>query len=111
MAQANDSQMQAYADQRVRQRAEQARALVAALRDDKAAIDDIYDRAANGAAWNDARDDGPPSLLTSQDMLVYNAVASLLLECVDGTATTEDVGQLVANWPTFMSACVRPIGA
>lgn len=111
MAQATDQQMQTYADERVRVRAEQARALVASMRDDKAALDSIYDRAANGAAWDDNRTDGPPKLLTSQDMLVYNSVATLLLKCVDGTATLDDVSQLAANWAVFQSACVRPVGA
>lgn len=56
---ATDAQMQAYCDQRIRVRAEQVRALVNSMRDDKAAIDAAYDRAANGAAWTDARTDGP----------------------------------------------------
>jgi hypothetical protein len=107
MAQATDQQMQAFADQRMRVRAEQCRAIVNALRDDKAAIDSVYDRAANGAAWNDARADGPPKLLASQDVLTYNAVASLLLKCVDGTASVQDVSDLHANWAPFMAACAR----
>lgn len=106
---ANDTQMQAYCDQRIRPRAEQVRALVNALRDDKAAIDAVYDRAANGAAWNDARADGPPKLMASQDVLTFNAFASLLLACIDGTAVTGDVQQLHANLAPFMAACVRPL--
>lgn len=109
MAQANDTQMQHYCDERIRVRAEQARALIAALRDDKLAIEDAYDRAANGAAWNDARTDGPPTLLASQDVLVYNSVATLLLRCIDGTASEQDVADLAGNWAVFQSACVRPI--
>lgn len=109
MAQANDQQMQQYADQRLRVRAEQCRALINALEDDQVAIPDIWDRAANGAAWNDARTDGPPSLLTSADMLAYNLVSAILLKCVNGTATLEDISALDANWPVFQSACVRPI--
>src|SRR5438309_1645371 len=108
MAAANDSQVQAYCDQRIRPRAEQLRALVNAMRDDKAAIDAVYDRAANGAAWNDARTDGPPKLLGSQDVLVYNAFATLLLSCIDGTAVTGDVANLHANLAVFQAACVRP---
>lgn len=105
---ATDAQMQQFVNERIRVRAEACRALVNALRDDKAAIDSVYDRAANGAAWNDARADGPPKLLGSQDVLVYNAVATLLLACVDGTALTGDVVSLHANWAVFQSACVRP---
>jgi hypothetical protein len=73
---ATDAQMQHYCDERVRTRAEQLRAVVNALRDDKAAIDSVYDRAANGSTWADARADGPPKLLASQDVLTYNSVAT-----------------------------------
>ncbi len=108
MPMAVDAQMQAYCDQRLRVRAEQARALIAAMRDDEAAIGDEYDRAANGAAWHDARTDGPPKLLASADVLLYNSVAAMLLKCIDGTATAQDVADLHGNWPVFQSACVRP---
>ncbi len=106
---ATDAQMQTYADTRLRPRAEQARAFIAALRDDKAAIDDVYDRAANGAAWADNRTDGPPNLLASADMLTYNTVATLLLKCIDGTATLQDITSLSGNWAAFQTACVRPL--
>jgi len=106
---ASDSQVQAYADQRIRVRAEQFRALINACRDDKAAIDSIYDRCANGAPWTDARTDGPPKLLASQDVLTFNAFISLFLACVDGTAQTADVGQFHSNLAPFQAACVRPI--
>lgn len=109
MAQATDAQMQAYADQRVRVRAEQLRAIVASLRDDKAALDSVYDRAANGAAWNDARTDGPPKLLASADMLNFNSVITALIKIADGTGTTEDCTTVKNCWPAFMAACVRPI--
>lgn len=109
MAQATDQQMQQFADQRIRVRAEQGRTLIAAMRDDKASLDSVYDRAANGAAWNDARLDGPPKLLGSQDALVYNSIATLLLKCIDGTATSQDITDLSANWVVFQSACVRPV--
>jgi len=107
---ASDSQVQAYADQRIRVRAEQFRSLINACRDDKAAIDAVYDRCANGAAWADARTDGPPKLLASQDVLTFNAFISLFLSCLDGTAVTGDVGQLHANLAPFQAACVRPVG-
>lgn len=111
MAQANDQQMQVFADQRLRQQAEKARALFSAMADDQVAIPDIWDRAANGAAWNDGRTDGPPKLLASADMLSYNLVSAMLLKCINGTATSEDITALAANWSTFQAACVRPIGA
>lgn len=117
MAQANDQQMQQYADERVRVRAEQARAFVAAMRDDKAAIESIYERAVSNDRWEDGRTDGPPTLLQAGNsaapdhMLVYNSVITLLLRCVDGTATLQDVTDLSANWSVFQSACVRPFGS
>ncbi len=106
---ATDQQMQAYCDTRLRVRAEELRAAILGLRDDIAAITDVYDRALNGPAWNDARTDGPPSLLEGQDILVYNAVANILVKCIDGTATLQEVSDLNANWPVFQSACVRPV--
>jgi hypothetical protein len=106
---ATDIQMQSFSDARIRQRAESFRKIVAQCRDDKAAIDDVYDRAANGAAWNDARLDGPPNLLTSQDVLTYNAFITIFLKCIDGTATAQEVADLQANWAPFQSACVRAV--
>lgn len=99
---ATDAQMQAYADQRIRVRAEQFRALINACRDDKAAIDAIYDRAANGAAWTDSRTD-PPKILGSQDALVFNAFISDFLAAVDS-------GAMHNNLAVFQAACVRPVG-
>lgn len=119
MAVANDQQMQQYADERIRVRAEQFRGLVNACQDDQAAITDIYDRAANGAAWADARIDGPPVLLTHQDVLVFNTVLYQFLKIVDGeeTGTEQEIANqraayiadLRANWTVFQSACVRAL--
>ena len=118
MAEATDQQMQTFANERVRPRAEQARALFNALRDDKAALTDVYDRADGGAAWNDNRTDGPPKLLASQDMLVYNTIVVQLLNILEGTESGTEaqinaqraayIGDLRANWPVFQQACVRP---
>ncbi len=111
MAIASDKQVQSYSDQRVRPRAEQARSLIAAFRDDEAAIGDVYAACAQQSpTWTDSRMDGPPVLLTPQTILVFNSVAVLLLKCIDGTATAQDVANLSANWSVFQSACVRPIG-
>lgn len=103
---ANDAQMQTYADQRIRVRAEQARALVAALRDDKSSIDDVY-----------ARTDGPPHLLQAgnsanpDDVLNYNAFASALLDLLDGAGTdATNAATLRGAWAVFQRACVRPVG-
>lgn len=109
MSEASNQQMQQYCNERIRVRAEQLRALVAAFRDDKAAIDDVYARAAGANPWVDSRTDGPPKLLASQDILVYNAFASLFLQCIDGTAVTGDVQNLHSNLAVFQAACVRPV--
>lgn len=105
---ATDQQMQTFADQRLRVRAEALRALVASLRDDKASIDAEYARATGANPWADARTDGPPKLLASSDFTNYNAVITALLAVIDGTATTADVATIHNNWQLFMSACVRP---
>ena len=112
--QANDQQMQTYANERIRVRAEQMRALLNSCRDDKAAIEDIYDRAVNGAAWADNRTDGPPELLTQQDHLTYNAIITNLTNIIDGSGENQAtlagyVTELRGNWAAFQSACVRSI--
>lgn len=109
MAAATDQQMQQFANARIRVRAEQCRTLVNAMRDDKAALDAAYARAVSDEKWADARADGPPKLLDAQDVLVFNAVVSALLGCIDGTATPDDLKTLSANWAAFQSACVRPV--
>jgi hypothetical protein len=109
MAEATNQQMQSFANERIRVRAEQCRTIVNAMRDDKASIDSVYERAVGVNAWNDERTDGPPKLLTSQDLLTYNSVITLFLKCIDGTATLQDIADLNANWPVFQSACVRSV--
>ena len=99
---ATDQQMQHFADERIRVRAEQFRALINACRDDKAAIDAVYERANVGAAWNDNRTDGPPKLLGSQDFLVFNAFISDFLAQVDS-------GAMHNNLAVFQAACVRSL--
>lgn len=96
---ANDQQMQQFANERIRVRAEQFRALINACRDDKAAIDDVYARAVSETPWSDDRDDGPPKLLNQQDFLVFNAFISDFLTYIDADA----------NRAVFLSACVRPV--
>ena len=101
--------MQTFANERIRPRAEQVRALINALNDDKAAIDDAYDRAVNGAAWSDNRTDGPPKLLKSSDIPNFNTFITMLLRCLAGTATSQDIIDLHASLPPFQAACVRAV--
>lgn len=111
MAEANDAQMQQYADERVRVRAEQIRALYYACKDDKAVIDDVYARAAGANPWADARTDGPPKLLASADVLNFNAFVTNLIAFVEGTfpdLATANSGD--DQWAALQDACVRPLG-
>lgn len=116
---ATDEQMQRYADERIRRRAEQLRAVFASMRDDRAALGEVYDRADGGDPWADDRTDGPPKLLLSQDVLVYNTIIFNLVKVLDGVEEgTEQqianqraayVAEVRNNWAQFMQACVQPI--
>lgn len=118
---ANNQQMQVFADVRVRRRAEQIRNLLAALADDKASIDEIFLRATSQDRWDDAREDGPPTLLQSGDsaspdhMLAYNSLISQLLWLLNATGeapggSLEDfAGSIRGNWAVVIDACVRPV--
>ena len=117
---ATDAQMQAFADQRIRPRAESLRLLLSQLTDDKASIGDEYSRATSATAWADARTDGPPHLLQSgnaanpDDFLNYNALITALTNLINGTSVANgstvaaDAATLHANWSVLMNACVRP---
>lgn len=109
MAAADNTQMQAYADQRVRPTAESWREFIAKLRDHKAGIDSVYERAVSASAWNDARTDGPPKKLVNQDMLSFNAFATLLLKLVDSGLSGAEVTEFRASLAPLLTACVRPL--
>lgn len=118
MAEATNIQMQQFADTRVRPRAEQIRALRAACLDDRAAIDDVYARAAGSNAWADARLDGPPHLLKAgnssnpDDMLVFNSFCDLFEKFLAGTfASQAEANGAAAQWAVLQDACVRPLGS
>lgn len=107
---ATNQQVQNYADQRIRPRAEQFRALVAACADDKRAIDDPYAHCVQQSpTWTDSRGDAPPHLLAPSDVLVYNAIITLFAKLIAGTLTLQDVADFSANWSVFQAACVRPL--
>lgn len=109
MPMATDTQMQAYADQRVRPTAQTWRNLVASLRDHKAAIDSVYERAVSADAWNDNRGDGPPKLLVNQDMLNFNSFITLLLKLIDTGLTAQEVTDFRAQLAPLLTACVNPL--
>lgn len=103
MPRATDQQVQQYVNERIRVRAEQLRSLLAALVDDKAAIDAVYEHVsgANAVAstWTDSRTDGPPALLTPNDVLAYNSFITALIPNIRDAA----------DYPAVTKACVRPV--
>lgn len=116
MAEATDAQMQAFANNRVRPRAETFRNLRAACLDDKASLNDVYARAIGTNRWTDARNDGPPHLLISgnsanpDDMLVYNTFITLFEKFMTGTfANLSEANNAAAQWLVLQNSCVRPI--
>jgi len=98
---ATNQQVQEFVDRRIRPRAEQCRALLNALLDDKAEIDDVY-AACNQSSptWTDSRTDGPPHLLMPADVLSYNAFITALIPNIRDAA----------DYPAVVKACVRPVG-
>jgi len=116
MAEATDQQMQVFANERVRVRAEQIRALFASCADDAGSIDDIYSRAVGNNRWEDARTDGPPHLLMSgdsaspDDMLNYNTALVRINQFKTGTfANVGEANEFAALWSVLQDACVRPV--
>lgn len=116
MAEATDTQMQQYANERVRPFAESFRGVLISARDHRSAIDDIYARAVGSVRWNDNRTDGPPHLLQSgnsaspDDMLNFNTFVSSLLDIIDGVGTdATNAANLRAAWAVLVDACVRPV--
>jgi uncharacterized protein len=115
MAAANDTQMQVYASERLRPRAEQFRNLRESCLDDVAAIDSVYERAISANRWTDNRSDGPPKLLISgnsanpDDMLNYNSFIQLFEKFMSGTfANVGEANSAAALWQVVRDACVRP---
>lgn len=97
---ANDQQVQQYVNERVRVRAEQIRALLLAMEDDRAAIDDVYSSLTQQSpTWTDNRTDGPPHLLTPSDVLAWNTFLYDTITAMRGNA----------QLPVVLKACVQPV--
>lgn len=100
MAAATNQTFQRFMDERVRVRAEQVRALVLAMEDDKRLIDDVYEAAsAQSPTWTDQRTDGPPHLLTTDDLLAYNTFISNAITNLKGDAQYVVVGKACVRSP------------
>lgn len=97
---ATDLQIQNFTDHRLRPRAEQIRALLLAMEDDRAAFDDVYAAlTAESPTWNDERADGPPHLLTGADVLALNTFLYDIITAMRGNA----------QLPVVLKACVRSL--
>jgi hypothetical protein len=97
---ATDAQVQTFVNERVRPRAEQVRALLLAMEDDRAAFDDVYAALAQTSpTWADTRADGPPHLLTPADVLAWNTFLYDTIAAMRGNAQLAPV----------LAACVRPV--
>lgn len=105
MPEATNQQMQKYADERIRVRAEQVQTLLNAIKLDKSEIGDEYARANGTNAWADARTDGPAHLLQAgnssnpDDFLNYNTFVTDLIAFIE---TTE-----ASQWAVLQRAVVR----
>jgi hypothetical protein len=102
MPAATDQQVQQFVNERLRPRAEQIRALLLAMEDDKSAIDDVYAAlTAQSPTWDDEHDGNPPHLLSVNDVLALNTFWTNLI------AAMRDDPQI----PIVLKACVRPVNS
>lgn len=100
MAAATDSQVQKFSDERFRPFAELLRSAYLKAKDHQASIGDVYAAlTAPSPTWTDARTDGPPTLLTPNDLLAWNAFMVAFTQFVEGNG----------NWPAVLKACVRQV--
>lgn len=117
MARATDQQVQTYANERIRPRAELVRRLQILLNDDKSSIGDVFAHVSGADSiaptWEDNRQDGPPTLLTPNKVLEYNAFMQNLLDILAGTLQSDAAkaaacNVVAGNLASVLSACVRP---
>jgi hypothetical protein len=100
MAEATSQQIQRFANERVRVRAESVRALLQAMKDDRASIDDVYQGLTNSeSGWVDGRTDGPPHLLAASDILAFNTFEANIIAAIEGDPQLAVV----------LKACVRAL--
>ena len=95
---ATDSQVQIFVNGQLRPRCEQIRKLLNAMNQDIAEIDDVYNALIQpNTTWSDKRTDGPPHLLTANDVLAINQFL-------------HDIRDAIRNnpqLPIVLRACVR----
>jgi len=99
MAAATNEQIQRFVNERFRPWAEAMRAVYLQAKDHRASLDDVYE-ALNGAnTWDDNRSDGPPHLLSDNDVLAWNTFMANLITFIEGQA----------EWSVVLKACVRGV--
>lgn len=100
MAIATDVQVQKFVNERMRRHMEQAMRLLAAFQEDLSVIEDIYNACnQQSPTWTDVRPDGPPHLVTPNDVLAYNTFITDIVAAINGN------GQLTV----VRRACVQNI--
>ena len=105
---ATNEQIQTYAT-RFRRRAEQIRALLIAMEDDKLGFDDVYQTLVEAKHdWSDQRTDGPPHLATPEDLLAFNTVETFLIEFFRGNLSTANIKEVFNQMPVVRRLCVTP---
>ncbi len=105
---ATDQQVQQFVNDRVRQRCEQIRALYLACKDDKAAIDDVYQALSVSPTWGDVRTDAPAHLMTPGDVLAWNAFITGFIALVEG-GNVADMQAAAAQYPKVLQGCIRGV--
>lgn len=112
MAAATDLQVQRYVNERVRPWSEQLRAAYLAAKDHKAAIDDVYAALTQQSpTWADDRVDGPPHLLSKEDVLAWNTFINRFIDFVEGGLTDANKNDAGAQYAKVLQACVQPVEA
>ena len=115
MAEATDAQVQAWANDRTRRRAEAVRNLAAVLTDDNGGIGSVYERLTGSGNWTDDRTDGPPNLLTGADILAFNTLSVELAKILNGDSFADDAARAASvvaiqgQLPTVAKAVVRSV--
>lgn len=114
MAEATDLQVQNWSDERTRVRAEVLRNLLFAFETDNGAIGSVYERLTGSGGWSDARTDGPPNLLTGNDLLAFNTVSVQIAAILRGTLANDAAkiaacNDVAAQLPVVLKACVRGV--
>lgn len=116
MAEATNAQCQTWANERVRPDSEMIRGLLLRIESNNASVGSVYERHAGSGGWVDDRTDGPPNLLTGNDVLAFNTICVALAAILRGTlpndaAKIDACNNVAAQMAIVLKACVRPVEA